>query len=162
MIKRMIYESVRLPDFIKIVRPSSGFTRYLAQSKEGESYMNSDMSTNFVFYEPLNNKVFKIFSSNVEERTKQYKEWDRYLLNDSKYICQNIEFINDEYQEEIDDIFEKPTEELAIALQDIVDVLLKENPRYNICIGVAHGKQLTENGIRYPHVHLLLEKKVKK
>ena len=160
MIKRMLYESIILPKYMNIYTPSNGFTRYLSQSKEGEIYMNGDMQTNFVFYEN-GNKVFKIFNDDVNERIKLYKEWDINISNKDKYICQNIEFIDEEKQEEIDFIFKNPTEELAIALQDIVDVFLKANSKYEIFIGVTHGEQLTEDGVRYPHVHLLLKKKSK-
>lgn len=161
MIKTKLYECLIIPEAMKITTPKSGFTRYLAQSKDGEAYMKGDMNTNFVFYEPFNEQVFKLFDNEKSERLKLYEDWNNSINNNDKYICQNIEFINDELQEEIDTIFENPNEELAKALQDIVEVILVENPQYDICIGVAHGKQLTESGARYPHIHLLLRKKVK-
>lgn len=161
MIKTELYKSIITPESMKINLPKSGFTRYLAQSKIGEPYMEGSMNTNFVFYEPFNKKVFKLFDQDLNERVKLYEEWNRYLINNDKYICQNLEFIDDELQEEIDNIFENPNEELAKALQDITGMLLVENPKYEVCIGVVHGKQLTDTGIRYPHAHLLLRKKVK-
>ena len=150
MIKEKLYENIIVPPCMKITLPKSGFTRYLAQSKVGESYMKSNMNTNFVFIEPFNKKVFKIFSSDEKERNELYEEWNKYLINNDKYICQNFEFI-----------IENPTEELAHALQDITETLLIENPKFEVCIGVVHGRQLTDEGIRYPHAHILLRKKVK-
>ena len=161
MMKEKLYENIIVPPCMKITLPKSGFTRYLAQSKIGEAYMKSDMNTNFVFIEPFNKKVFKIFSSDEKERNELYEEWNKYLINNDKYICQNLEFINEENQEEIDNIFENPTEELAHVLQDIVEVLIAENSSLEVCIGVVHGKQLTEDGVRYPHAHILFRKKVK-
>ena len=161
MIKEKLYENIIVPPCMKITLPKSGFTRYLAQSKVGEAYMKSDMNTNFVFIEPFNKKVFKIFSSDEKERNELYEEWNKYLINNDKYICQNFEFISEDYQDEIDNIFENPTEELAHALQDITETLLIENPKFEVCIGVVHGRQLTDEGIRYPHAHILLRKKVK-
>ena len=161
MIKEKLYKCIITPQSMKITCPKSGFTRYLAQSKIGEPYMEGDMNTNFVFYEPINKKVFKIFDQDLDDRTKLYEEWNRYLENRDKYLCQNLEFIYDDYQEEIDSIFENPNEELAKALQDITEVLLSSNPKYEVCIGVVHGKQLTDTGIRYPHAHILFRKKVK-
>ena len=162
MIKNILYESIKLPDCITIKLPKSGFTRYLAQCKEGEAYMKSNMKTNFVFFEPFNHKVFKIFDEEPCERIKLYEEWNKYLIYNDKYVCQNFEFINEDIQEEIDNIFENPNEELAEQLQNITDVLLAENSKYEVCIGVVHGKQLTDEGIRYPHAHLLLRRKEKK
>ena len=161
MIKEKLYKNIILPPSMKITLPKSGFTRYLAQCKVGEAYMKSDMDLNFVFIEPFNKRVFKIFSSDESERNELYEEWNKYLINNDKYICQNFEFIDDEHQEEINSIFENPTEELAHALQDITEAILIENPSFEVCIGVVHGKQLTEDGVRYPHAHILLRKKVK-
>lgn len=161
MIKTLLYKSVYAPQSMKITLPKSGFTRYLAQSKIGEPYMEGSMDTNFVFYEPFNKKVFKLFNQDLNEREKLYEEWNRYLIYNDKYLCQNLEFIDEEFQEEIDTIFENPNDELAKILQDITELFLSENPKYEVCIGVVHGRQLTDTGIRYPHAHLLLRKKVK-
>ena len=83
MIKEKLYENIIVPPCMKITLPKSGFTRYLAQSKVGEAYMKSDMNTNFVFIEPFNKKVFKIFSSDEKERNELYEEWkDKSLWKD--------------------------------------------------------------------------------
>ncbi len=159
MIKTKLYENIMLPRSIRIKTPKNGFTRYLAQCKEGEAYMESDMETNFVFYEPFNNKVFKIFDSNQEERYELYEKWNKNLNNKDTYVCQNFEFISDYNQREIDNIFDNPTKELAKALQDITEMILIEYPNLEVCVGVVHGKQLTEAGVRYPHAHILFREK---
>ena len=156
-LKELIEKCVVVPNCMKIETPFNGFTRYLAQCKNGEPYMESNMKTNFVFYEPNNKKVFKLFSFNEEKRKKQYEDWNSFILKDTIYYCQNIEFINDYYQEELNYIFSNPNEELAKVVQDIADKIVETNPDYKICIGVVHGEQLTKDGVRYPHLHLLLE-----
>ena len=57
------------------------------------------MLKNFIFYEPMNKKVFKIFSNSKEDREAVFKVWNQYVFDDTLYICQNVEFINEEYQE---------------------------------------------------------------
>lgn len=159
-LKEFLENCAIAPNCMRIETPYNGFTRYLAQCKNGEPYMKSNMKTNFVFYEPENKKVFKLFSSNADVRKKEYEYWNSFILKDISYYCQNIEFINEEHQEELNHIFSHPTEELARILQDIADEIVEMNPDYKICIGVVHGEQLTKDGVRYPHFHLLLEKKV--
>ena len=149
--------SVEFPEAIEITTPFNGFTRYLMQSKAGSEYIKSDMSKNFVFYEPLNKQVFKIFSNFKEDREVIFKEWNHYLHDDVLYICQNVEFVN----EGINEIFNKPNYELAKYLQSIANEIIKQNKGFDICVGVVHGEQLTNEGIRYPHAHILLKRKGK-
>lgn len=153
----LLNNSVEFPEAIEITTPFNGFTRYLMQSKAGSEYIKSDMSKNFVFYEPLNKQVFKIFSNFKEDRDVIFKEWNHYLLDDVLYICQNVEFVN----EGINEIFNKPNYELAKYLQSIANEITKQNKGFDICVGVVHGEQLTNEGIRYPHAHILLKRKGK-
>lgn len=153
----LLNNSVEFPEAIKITTPFNGFTRYLMQSKAGSEYIKSDMSKNFVFYEPLNKQVFKIFSNFKEDREVIFKEWNHYLHDDVLYICQNVEFVN----EGINEIFNKPNYELAKYLQSIANEIIKQNKGFDICVGVVHGEQLTNEGIRYPHAHILLKRKGK-
>ncbi len=153
----LLNNSVEFPEAIEITTPFNGFTRYLMQSKAGSEYIKSDMSKNFVFYEPLNKQVFKIFSNFKEDRDVIFKEWNHYLLDDVLYICQNVEFVN----EGINEIFNKPNYELAKYLQSIANEIIKQNKGFDICVGVVHGEQLTNEGIRYPHAHILLKRKGK-
>lgn len=153
----LLNNSVEFPEAIEITTPFNGFTRYLMQSKAGSEYIKSDMSKNFVFYEPLNKQVFKIFSNFKEDREVIFKEWNHYLHDDVLYICQNVEFVN----EGINEIFNKPNYELAKYLQSIANEIIKQNKGFDICVGVVHGEQLTNEGIRYPHAHILLKRKGK-
>ena len=153
----LLNNSVEFPEAIEITTPFNGFTRYLMQSKAGSEYIKSDMSKNFVFYEPLNKQVFKIFSNFKEDREVIFKEWNHYLHDDVLYICQNVEFVN----EGIHEIFNKPNYELAKYLQSIANEIIKQNKGFDICVGVVHGEQLTNEGIRYPHAHILLKRKGK-
>lgn len=154
----LLNNSIEFPEAMEITTPFNGFTRYLMQSKAGSDYMKSDMSKNFIFYEPMNKQVFRIFSNCKEDRELIFKAWNHYLLDDSLYICQNVEFVN----EEINDIFKNPSYELAMFLQSIANEIIKQNKDFDICIGVVHGEQLTNEGIRYPHAHILLKRKEKK
>lgn len=151
----LLNNSVEFPEAIEITTPFNGFTRYLMQSKAGSNYMRSDMSKNFIFYEPMNKQVFRIFSDRKEDREKIFKAWNQYLLEDTLYICQNVEFIN----EAINDIFKKPSYELAMFLQSIANGIIQQNKDFDICVGVVHGEQLTNGGVRYPHAHILLKRK---
>ena len=153
----LLNNSVEFPEAIEITTPFNGFTRHLMQSKAGSEYIKSDMSKNFVFYEPLNKQVFKIFSNFKEDREVIFKEWNHYLHDDVLYICQNVEFVN----EGINEIFNKPNYELAKYLQSIANEIIKQNKGFDICVGVVHGEQLTNEGIRYPHAHILLKRKGK-
>ena len=56
----VLNSSIEFPEAIQITTPFNGFTRYLMQSKVGADYIKSDMSKNFIFYEPMNKKVFII------------------------------------------------------------------------------------------------------
>ena len=151
----VLNSSIEFPEAIQITTPFNGFTRYLMQSKVGADYIKSDMSKNFIFYEPMNKKVFKIFGSCKEERVKVFKGWNNFLTSNTLYICQNIEFIN----EEVNEIFKNPTYVLAMFLQSIANEIVKQNKNFDICVGVVHGEQLTNDGIRYPHAHILLKRK---
>lgn len=151
----LLNNSIVFPEAIEITTPFNGFTRYLMQSKARSDYMKSDMSKNFIFYEPMNKQVFKIFSNCKEDREAIFKEWNHYLLDNTLYICQNVEFVN----EDINDFFMKPNYELAVFLQSIANEIIKQNKDFDICIGVVHGEQLTNEGIRYPHAHILLKRK---
>lgn len=153
----LLNNSIEFPEAIEITKPFNGFTRYLMQSKEGSDYMKSDMSKNFIFYEPMNKQVFIIFSNCKEEREDLFKIWNHYLLDDTLYICQNVEFVN----EEVNDTFKKPSHELAMFLQSIANEIIQQNKDFDICVGVVHGEQLTNEGIRYPHAHILLKRKEK-
>ncbi|MCM1370666.1 MAG: hypothetical protein NC181_02080 [Clostridium sp.] len=144
---------------MEITTPYKGFTRYLIQNKKGADYMKSDMSKNFIFYEPMNKKNFKIFNNDEKDREEISKKWNHYVFDDTLYVCQNIEFINEEHIEEVDAIFDNPSHELAIFLQSITDEIISQNKDFEICIGVVHGKQITKEGIRYPHAHILLKRK---
>lgn len=156
----LLGNSMVCPDVMQITTPYNGFTRYLMQNKIGADYIESDMLKNFIFYEPMNKKVFKIFSNSKEDREAVFKVWNQYVLDDTLYICQNVEFINEEYQEEINDIFNKPSYELAIFLQSVADAIINQNKNFDICIGVVHGEQLMNDGVRYPHAHILLKRKM--
>lgn len=102
--------------------------------------MKSDMSKNFIFYEPKNKKIFKIFNNDKKDRENISNKWNHYVFDDTLYICQNIEFINEEYMEEIDAIFDNPNYELSIFLQNIADDIINQNIYFEICIGVVHGQ----------------------
>lgn len=151
----LLNNSIEFPKAIQITTPFNGFSKYLMQSKVGADYMKSDMAKNFIFYEPMNKKTFKIFSNNKEDRKAIYKEWNHYLIDDALYVCQNVEFVS----ENIIGIFNKPNDELAMYLQSIADQIIKENSDFDICIGVVHGEQLANKGVRYPHAHILLKSK---
>lgn len=157
----LLNSSIVFPQSMEITTPYNGFTKYLMQSKIGAEYMQSDMLKNFVFYEPMNKKVFRIFSNYIEDRESIFKSWDKYVFDNALYICQNIEFINEEYQDEVDDIFNQPSYDLSIFLQSVADEIIRQNPNFEICVGVVHGEQLTSDGKRYPHAHILLKEKRK-
>lgn len=110
----LLNSSMLFPEAMEITTPYKGFTRYLIQNKKGADYMNSDMSKNFIFYEPMNKKSFKVFSNDEEDRECISKKWNHYVFDDTLYVCQNIEFINEECMEEIDDIFNNPSYELSL------------------------------------------------
>lgn len=154
----LLNNSIEFSKAIHIATPFNGFTRYLMQSKVGSEYMKSDMSKNFIFYEPMNRKTFKVFSNSLEDREEIFKTWNRYLNSNALYVCQNVEFTN----EEVCEVFEKPNYELAQFLQSVVDNIIEQNKDFEICVGVVHGEQLTNEGIRYPHAHILLKEKEKK
>lgn len=156
----LLNNSVVFPETMRIVTPYNGFTRYLMQNKIGADYMKSNMSKNFIFYEPMNQKVFKIFSNCNEDRESIFKAWNHYVQDNALYFCQNVEFVNKEHQKEIDDIFSIPNDELSIFLQSIADSIIEQNKDFDVCIGVVHGEQLTNDGVRYPHAHILLKSKV--
>jgi len=157
----LLNSSMLFPNAMEITSPYNGFTRYLMQSKTGADYMKSDMSKNFIFYEPMNKKTFKIFSNDEEERNCISKKWNHYVFDDTLYVCQNIEFINEKCIEEINDIFNNPSYELSMFLQSIADDIINQNKDFEICVGVVHGEQITKEGTRYPHAHILLKKKDK-
>lgn len=154
----LLNNSIEFPKAIQITTPFNGFTRYLMQSKVGSEYLKSDMSKNFIFYEPMNKQVFKVFSNRLEDREEIFKTWNRYLTGNALYVCQNVEFVN----EEVCKVFDKPNYELAQFLQSVADNIIAQNKDFEICIAVVHGEQLTNEGIRYPHAHILLKEKEKK
>lgn len=151
--------SMFFPEGMEITTPYNGFTRYLMQSKKGADYMKSDMSKNFIFYKLINKKTFEIFNTNQEDRELISKDWNQYVFDDVLYVCQNVEFINEKDMKEIEDIFDNPSYELSSFLQNIADDIIRQNNDFEICIGVVHGKQISKEGIRYPHAHILLKKK---
>lgn len=156
----LLNSSVVFPEAMRIVTPYNGFTRYLMQNKIGADYMESNMSKNFIFYEPINQKTFKIFSNCKDDRESIIKAWNPYVQDNALYVCQNVEFINEKHQKEIDDIFSIPNDELSIFLQSIADSIIDQNKEFDICIGVVHGEQLANDGVRYPHAHILLKTKI--
>lgn len=156
----LLDNSIVCPEVMQITTPYNGFTRYLMQNKIDADYIKSDMQKNFIFYEPMNKKVFKIFSNFKEDRESIFKVWDRYVHDNTLYICQNIEFINEDNQEEINNIFNHPSYELALFLQNVADSIINQNKDFDICIGVVHGEQLMNGGVRYPHAHILLKRKM--
>lgn len=156
----LLNSSMLFPDAVEITTPYNGFTKYLMQSKKNADYMQSDMSKNFIFYEPMNKKTFKIFSNDKEDREYISKKWNHYVFDDTLYFCQNIEFIDEENVEELDNIFSNPSYELSIFLQNIADDIINQNKDFDICLGVVHGQQVTKEGIRYPHAHILLKRRV--
>lgn len=157
----LLSSSMYFTEAMEITTPYKGFTRYLIQNKKGADYMKSDMSKNFIFYEPMNKKTFEVFSKDEEDREKISKKWNHDVFDDAFYVCQNIEFINEEYIQEIDAIFDNPSYELSIFFQSIADDIMSQNEDFEICVGVVHGKQITKEGIRYPHAHILLKRKCK-
>lgn len=101
------------------------------------------------------------------EKVKYKKGYEKVDFDGEKLISRNP----NRYCKDCTNVFHsrKGLYTVDITIIDLIICTLDDYYRYTfdfsnhnkICVGIVHGKQVSKEGIRYPHAHILLKRKDK-
>lgn len=154
--KKTILDAMTILAPMEIKNPTIGFNGYLLRTK-AESIEKG--SSTFLIKQPEKDYEFEFLPNEMDERLKLRKNWYRKTDQKSTYVCVNVEPNENNFDNFLEILDEMDENDYVQFVKDLTDMLIKEYlPSFEPFAAVWHMCQYKDDGIRPPHIHILMKK----